>query len=84
MAFDLADPFHAHAYFALGFWCASCDEALLLTSRDEPPSDAWCIAAADQARAAGWRLPAPLPDGSLDVWSAYCPICARGRADLVD
>ena len=83
MLFDDTDVFHVHAFFAVGFWCEECDYELEIASEQTPPSDEWCVEAAEQARARGWRLPAPALDGTMDFMTAFCPACASIRAGLV-
>ena len=83
MPYDDTDVFQVHAYFAVGFWCEECECELEIDSDHEPPGDEWCVDAAEQARASGWRLPAPAADGTFDFLTAFCPACASIRAGLV-
>jgi hypothetical protein len=79
MALDLKNPWEAHAYFALGFSCEQCEQHLEFQSPHQACSDEWCAAIAQAAFDAGWFVPHPLHDGQMDVMSAYCPRCGRGR-----
>jgi hypothetical protein len=79
MALDVHHPWEAHAYFALGFYCEECEARFEFQSEHEECSDEWCVAIARAAFDAGWFIPHPLPDGKVDVMTAYCPCCGRGR-----
>ena len=79
MALDVHNPWEAHAYFALGFYCEDCKAHFEFQSAHEECSDDWCVAIAKAAFEAGWYIPQPLPDGMVDVMTAYCPRCGRVR-----
>jgi len=76
MSFDVHNPWEAHAYFALGFWCADCDLSLEIDFQDEC-SDEWCIQLARIAFETGWFIPLPDPDGAMDLFTAHCPECGQ-------
>jgi hypothetical protein len=79
MAFDNNDPFEVHVYFLLGFWCSSCGAELRLRTDAELPSDEWCADAATEAKTSGWYIPPALSDGSMDIETCFCPVCAASR-----
>ena len=80
MSLDVHNPWEAHAYFTLCFVCDECERPLDFPSELEAVSDAWCVAIARAAFEAGWFVPHPDPDGSMDVMSAWCPDCGKRQA----
>ena len=79
MIFDIDDPYHAHAFFAVCFACDDCGAELLPLPDGKAASDEWCVEFAGRARAAGWYVP-PAEAGSVaDVWTTYCPACTAKR-----
>jgi hypothetical protein len=76
MAFDNDDPYQVHAYFLLGLLCSSCGSDLKLDTAAELPSDEWCADVANEARMSGWYVPPASSDGSMDIETCLCPVCA--------
>lgn len=79
MVFNIDDPFQVHAYFMVGFWCSACGAGLSLRSEAEVLSDEWCVEVADEAKSSGWHVPAPSPEGDMDVATCFCPRCAANH-----
>jgi hypothetical protein len=77
MTFNFDDPYHAHAFTALGFVCDACGAGLSEPSAGEVGSDDWCVEYGAQARSARWYVP-PTENGYVvDSWTSYCPQCAK-------
>ena len=79
VALDVENPWEAHAFFALGFWCEDCKGCLDFDSEQEVGSDEWCVEQARSAFDHGWFIPPPLENGGMDVMSAWCPQCGGKR-----
>ena len=79
MSLDVNNPWEAHAYFALGFWCEACETCFEFHSPHKECSDEWFVAIARAAFDGGWFVPHPLRDGRMDCMTAYCPRCGRDR-----
>jgi len=79
VALDVHNPWQAVAYFALMFNCEDCGTYLDLDSPYEPCSDEWYVQLAMTAFKSGWFIEHPGNDGSMDVMSAWCPVCGLKR-----
>ncbi len=73
---DLQDQDECHAFIHLRFFCQTCGVSVCPEfSGSEYASLGWCKLAAVQARAEGWSIRPPGPDGTYDL-AACCPGCA--------
>jgi hypothetical protein len=78
MSFDIDDPYHAHAYFAVSFACDDCNKELPYPP-GEPASDEWCESFAQIARREGWYVPPGHPVELTDTFTSFCAACAAKR-----